>query len=80
MGTLLLHDPWIQFYLLLLGAFGVAFIGGFLRNPPATRDGARTPADRRRRRLRPVGLRRVPASVCRSPARWRRRTRAWMRK
>jgi hypothetical protein len=41
MGTLLLHSPWVQFYLLYLGALGVGFIWDYLRDPPATRDGAR---------------------------------------
>jgi hypothetical protein len=31
MGTLLLHNPWIQFYLLYVGPLGVAFIWDYLR-------------------------------------------------
>ena len=43
MGTLLLHNPWVQFYLLYVGALGVVVLWVCLRNPPATLDGARTP-------------------------------------
>jgi hypothetical protein len=44
MGTLLLHDPWVCFYLLYVGALSVAFICAHPRTPPATGDGAKPPA------------------------------------
>jgi hypothetical protein len=43
MGTLLLHDPVVQIFLLFVGALGVAFIWDYLCNPLAIRDDARTP-------------------------------------
>ena len=42
MGTILLHHPWVQFYLLYVGALWGVFIWDYLRNLPAARDGART--------------------------------------
>ena len=42
MGTLLLHNPWVYFYLVYTGALGVAFIWNSLRNRPAAQDGPRT--------------------------------------
>jgi hypothetical protein len=46
MGTLLLHNPWVQFYLLFVGALGVVFIWDYWRNPPADREHARTLANK----------------------------------
>jgi hypothetical protein len=43
MGTLLLHNPRIQFYLLYFAAWFVACIWDYLRNPPAIQDDSRTP-------------------------------------
>jgi hypothetical protein len=43
MGTLLLHDPWVRFYLLYFAAWYVACILDCLRNPPAIQDDSRTP-------------------------------------
>ena len=43
MGTLLLHNPWVQFYLLYVAALFVACIWDYLRNPPAIQDDSRTP-------------------------------------
>jgi hypothetical protein len=43
MGTLLLHNPWVQFYLLYVGALGVVFICDYLCNPSVPRIGTRTP-------------------------------------
>jgi hypothetical protein len=37
MGTFLLHNPWIQFYLLYAGALWIAFLWDYLRRSPATR-------------------------------------------
>jgi hypothetical protein len=50
MGTLLLHHPWVQFYLLCVGALGVTVLWDYLRHPPATWDGARTPPKKGQRR------------------------------
>ena len=41
MGSLLLHNPWVQFYLLYVGALLVAFVWDLLRDARATR----TPPD-----------------------------------
>jgi hypothetical protein len=46
MGALLLHNPWIQFYLVWVGALGIAFIWDYMRGPTATEDG--TPTSRRK--------------------------------
>ena len=43
MGTLLLHDPWVRFYLLYVAALLVACILDCLCNPPAIQDDSRTP-------------------------------------
>jgi hypothetical protein len=43
MGTFLLHNTWVHFYLLYVGALSVIFIWDCLRPQPATRDGSRTP-------------------------------------
>ena len=43
MGTLLLHDPWVHFYLLYVAAVFVACIWDSLRNLPAIQDDSRTP-------------------------------------
>src|SRR5271166_6289799 len=43
MGTLLLHNPRIQFYLLYFAAWFIACIWDYLRNPPAIQDDSRTP-------------------------------------
>jgi hypothetical protein len=45
MGTFLLHNPWVQFYLLYVGALSVVFLWDRLRAQPATWDGSRTPAN-----------------------------------
>jgi hypothetical protein len=37
MGTLLLHHPLVQFYLVYVGALLVALIWDYWRNPPAAR-------------------------------------------
>jgi len=42
MGTLLLHNPRIQFYLLYFAAWFVACIWDYLRNPPAIQDDSRS--------------------------------------
>jgi hypothetical protein len=42
MGTLLLHEPCIYFYLLYVGALGIAFIWDYWRNPPRGGNDART--------------------------------------
>jgi hypothetical protein len=43
MGALLLHNPWIQFYLVWVGALGIAFIWDYMRGPTATEEGSRPP-------------------------------------
>jgi hypothetical protein len=43
MGNLLLHNPWVQFYLVYVGALAVVFVWDSLRNRSAIRDSARTP-------------------------------------
>jgi hypothetical protein len=43
MGTLLLHNPWVQFCLLRVAALLVAYTWSYLRNPPAIQDDSRTP-------------------------------------
>ena len=45
MGTLLLHDLWVHFYLLYVAAVFVACIWDYLRNLPAIQDDSRTPRD-----------------------------------
>jgi hypothetical protein len=44
MGTLLLHNGRVEFYLLCVAALVVAFLWDYLRHPTAT-DNSRTPAD-----------------------------------
>ena len=42
MGSLLLHDPWVQFYLLLVGALWIIFIWDYyMGTQPTTRYDAR---------------------------------------
>jgi hypothetical protein len=48
MGNILLHNPWIQFYLLYVTALSVAFIWDYLRN--AARQNAPQPVLRQRPR------------------------------
>jgi hypothetical protein len=43
MGTLLLHDPFVQFYLLYVGVLWIAFFWAHLRKPSAKPDCSRTP-------------------------------------
>jgi hypothetical protein len=43
MATILLHNPWVQFYLLYVGGLWVVFICAYFRNPPVTCDDSRTP-------------------------------------
>jgi hypothetical protein len=38
MGSLLLHHPWVQFYLVLVGLLGMVFLWDWWRNPPARGD------------------------------------------
>ena len=48
MGSFLLHEPWIYFYLLYVAAWFVAFICPHPRKPPTTKDSSRAkpPANR----------------------------------
>jgi hypothetical protein len=43
MRTFLLHDPWVQIYLLYAAALFVAGLWDFLHKPPAGPDNSRTP-------------------------------------
>jgi hypothetical protein len=63
MGTFLLHNPWIQFYLLYAGALWIAFLWDYLCRSQAARDGARRPqaeAVRGRTTLSPLRRRQKP--------------------
>ena len=43
MGTLLLHNPWVRFYLLYAAVLFVVYMRAYLLNPGAIQDGFRTP-------------------------------------
>jgi len=69
MRNILLHNPWVQFYLLYAGALWVVFIWDYLRKPLAKRDGGRIPTNEAVRwrawpSFRPRSL--EPCSVSRS--------------
>jgi hypothetical protein len=65
MGTLLLHDPVVQFYLLYVAALVVACIWDSLRYPPAFQDDSRTP--RKEVAQGPPGL--FPSAASQNPPR-----------
>jgi hypothetical protein len=80
MVTLLVHDPWVQCYLVLVGTLSIAFIWDYLRNPTATRDGPRTPRQRLLRGdlcLPPPPDYKRPRRPVSSPRRWT-EPRQWM--
>ena len=43
MGTLLLHNPWVRFYLLYAAALFFVYMRAYLRNPDAIQNDSRTP-------------------------------------
>jgi hypothetical protein len=43
MRTLLLQNPWVQFYLLYVGVLVIVLVWDRLLNPPASRGGKKTP-------------------------------------
>ena len=43
MGTLLLHNPWVRFYLLYAAVLFVVYMRAYLRNPDAIQNDSRTP-------------------------------------
>ena len=46
MRDLLLHNPWVQFYLVYVGAWTVVFVWDYFRTPPAIRDSDWTPPNK----------------------------------
>jgi hypothetical protein len=58
MGTILLDNPWLQVYLVLVGALWIAFFWDYARRSRATKDDSGTP---RQQRL-PGQLRFLPAA------------------
>jgi hypothetical protein len=43
MGVLLLHNPWVHFYLLHVAALWAVFLVSCLQSPSVRRDGTPTP-------------------------------------
>jgi len=63
MGTLLLHNPWVQFYLLYAGALSIALLWDQLRQTLAARHSSQTPRNETAHGESPL----LPSSVSKKP-------------